>query len=73
MSAGPFATAVHALATPEEVEAFLKDTLGNRIEALEAAGVEVTLTQEHILGAIRIDVGRYRIVKLDGTAQAPEF
>jgi hypothetical protein len=28
---------VHSLANPEEVDAFLKETLGKRIEALEAA------------------------------------
>ena len=36
MSAGSFAIMVHSLGKPEEVEAFLKDTLGKRIEALEA-------------------------------------
>ena len=57
----------------EDVKDYWLRQAADRIEALEAAGVEVTLTHEHILGAVRFDAGRYRIVKLDGPAPEPEF
>jgi hypothetical protein len=39
---------VHSLANPDDVEAFLKDTLGKRIEALEAAVNSMLIGVNHI-------------------------
>lgn len=44
-----------------------------RIEVLEPEGIEVTLTHEHILGAVRFGAGRYRITKIDGPTPEPTF
>jgi hypothetical protein len=42
-------------------------------EAVDGAPQEITLQNEQILGVYRFEPGRYRIVKMDGPAAAPEF
>ena len=61
-SAGSFSIMVHSLANPEEVEAFLRDTLGKRIEALEAENAQLR-------GMIKKSFGALNSMALLGTAE----